>query len=200
MLIVDHPGSGEAVRLRGMPARPDIEVAATACVDYLAARRDVDPDRIGIIAQSLGGYYAPRAAAFEKRLKVCVVWGAIWDANAVLAETGGPAGPDAWRLLGDLPDEDAVRDRLSDFSLEEIIEHVECPLVVLHGEHDQQVPLWAAERTVERAVNAASTELRVFTAAEGGDQHCQFDLFSQATDFIADWLDAFFSRTPREEP
>lgn len=41
-------------------------------------------------------------------------------------------------------------------------------------------------------------ELRVFTAEEHGDQHCQFDLFTQATDFIADWLDSFFNpRLPR---
>lgn len=193
LLIVDHPGSGEAVRRRGMFARPDIEVAATACVDYLETRHDVDAGRIGIIAQSLGGYYAPRCAAFEQRLKVCVVWGAIWDVNAVLADTGGPADPDTWRLLGPLADEDAVRRRLADFSLEDVIEHVECPLLVLHGENDRQVPPWAAERTVERAVNAATTELRVFTAEEHGDQHCQFDQFTQATDFIADWLDRFFN-------
>lgn len=192
LLIVDHPGSGEAVRTRGMAARPDIEVAATACVDYLETRDDVDADRIGIIAQSLGGYYAPRCAAYEKRLKVCVVWGAIWDVNAVLADTGGPADPDAWRLLGPLADEDAVRRRLADFSLEDVIEHIECPLLVLHGENDRQVPLRAAERTVERAVNAVGTELRVFTAVEHGNQHCQFDLVTQATDFIADWLDRFF--------
>ena len=34
---------------------------------------------------SLGGYYAPRAAAFEKRIKACIAlggpfdWGATWD-------------------------------------------------------------------------------------------------------------------------
>lgn len=192
LLIVDHPGSGEAVRTRGLVARPDIETAATACVDHLEGRTGVDPARIGIIAQSMGGYYAPRAAAFEKRLAVCVVWGAIWDVNAVLADTGGPADPGSWLLLGRLPDAAAVHRRLADFTLEGVIEQVTCPLLVLHGEHDQQVPLWAAERTVERAVNAASRELRVFSAEEHGAQHCQFDLFTQATDFIADWLDQHF--------
>jgi len=72
MLIVDHPGSGGALRLRGLAAQPEIEVAASACVDYLADRADVDDASIGIMAQSLGGYYAPRAAAFEQRFVVCV--------------------------------------------------------------------------------------------------------------------------------
>ena len=88
----------------------------------------------------------------------------------------------------------AVRERSEAFSLEGLIDRLRCPLLVLHGENDRQVPLWAAERTVQRTVNAASTELRVFGPDEHGDEHCQGDLFTQATDFIADWLDRFFFR------
>jgi dipeptidyl aminopeptidase/acylaminoacyl peptidase len=193
VLIVDHPGSGEAVRKRGLYARPDIEKAASAAVDYLEGREEVDADRIGIIAQSFGGYYAPRSAAFEKRFKCCVVWGAMWDVNEAFFDGEVTHDPDEWLLLGRLPDADAVRDRLEAFSLEDSIEKVECALLVFHGENDRQVPLWTAERTVERAVNAASAELRVFTQAEGGAEHCELDLFTQATDYVADWLDLFFT-------
>ncbi len=79
LLIVDHPGVGEALRLRNMSGGLDTEVSAAAFVDYLQTRPDVDSQRIGVMANSLGGYYAPRAAAFEKRFKCCVAWGAIWD-------------------------------------------------------------------------------------------------------------------------
>jgi dipeptidyl aminopeptidase/acylaminoacyl peptidase len=82
-LIVDGPGTGEALRMRNLHLRPDYERPATAAVDYLATRSDVDPQRIGIMAISLGGYYAPRVAAFEKRLKACVAWGAIYDYHEV---------------------------------------------------------------------------------------------------------------------
>src|SRR5512132_2857076 len=40
---------------------------------------EVDPRRIGVMAISLGGYYAPRAAAFEQRFACCLAWGAQWD-------------------------------------------------------------------------------------------------------------------------
>lgn len=198
LLIVDHPGSGEALRVRKLYARHDIETAATAAVDYLESRPEVAAGQIGIVAQSMGGYYAPRAAAFEKRLKVCVVWGAIWDVLEVVTETGYPLVPENWRLLGPLPDSAAVRNRLREFTLEGVIEEVECPLLVFHGENDRQVPLWAAERTFERAVNATTRELRVFAAEEGGAEHCAVDLFSQATDYIHDWLAHFFA--PVEAP
>ena len=45
-------------------------------MDWLELRRDIDATRVGVIAMSLGGYYAPRAAAFEPRLACCVAWGA----------------------------------------------------------------------------------------------------------------------------
>ena len=82
VLIIDAPGTGEAIRFRGMPARFDSEVAGTAAVNYLETRSDVDRGRLAVMGISLGGYYAPRAAAFEPRFKACVSWGAIWDYHA----------------------------------------------------------------------------------------------------------------------
>jgi alpha-beta hydrolase superfamily lysophospholipase len=78
-LMVDHPGVGAALRLQGLPVNYDSERWASAAIDWLEKRDDVDPTRIGVVAMSLGGYYAPRAAAFEKRLAACVAWGARWD-------------------------------------------------------------------------------------------------------------------------
>src|SRR5207244_5733309 len=91
LLIVDHPGVGEALRLRHLHSGPDTEKPAAAAVDYLLTRPDVDPDRIGIVALSLGGYYAPRAAAFEKRFKCAVAWGAIFDFGVAFESRVGGA-------------------------------------------------------------------------------------------------------------
>ena len=74
--MLDQPGTGEALRLQGLTARIETEAWAGAAVDYLETRDDVDADRIGIVGWSLGGYYAPRAAAFEKRFALVVAWGA----------------------------------------------------------------------------------------------------------------------------
>jgi hypothetical protein len=78
-LIVDGPGNGESVRFRNQYLRHDTESYATAAYEWLAARPEIDPTRIGVMAISLGGYYAPRAAAFEKRFACCIAWGAQWD-------------------------------------------------------------------------------------------------------------------------
>ena len=78
-LIVDGPGNGESIRFRNLYLRHDTEHYATPVFDYLAARPEVDAKRIGVMAISLGGYYAPRAAAFEQRFACCIAWGAQWD-------------------------------------------------------------------------------------------------------------------------
>src|SRR6185312_5736463 len=76
-LAFDGPGQGEGEY--DFAIRGDYEVAVTAVVDYLMTRDDLDTARIGLWGVSLGGYYAPRAAAFEKRIKACLALGGPYD-------------------------------------------------------------------------------------------------------------------------
>lgn len=194
-LIVDTPGVGEMLRLRGVPSRYDYEVPAAACVDYLQTRPDVDANRIGIMAISLGGYYAPRAAAFEKRLKCCVAWGAQWDYHAVWERRrslrpDSPVSVPAFQLpwVMGTPDFESAMEKLKDFTLAGVMEKITCPLLIVHGENDRQVYLEDAQRAFAAATGTAVKELKVFTAEEGGDQHCQLDNRSLAIDYICDWI------------
>ena len=78
-LVVDNPGVGESLRMRGLHNGPEAEIPAKAAVDFLQSTPGIDRNRIGIMALSLGGYHAPRAAAFEPRFKCAVAWGANYD-------------------------------------------------------------------------------------------------------------------------
>src|SRR5260370_28496518 len=64
-LSFDGPGQGEAEY--DFAIRGDYEVAVAAVIDFIQKRRDLDSSRVGLWGVSLGGYYAPRAAAFEPR-------------------------------------------------------------------------------------------------------------------------------------
>ena len=70
VLAIDGPGQGEAEY--EIPICGDYERAATAVVDWIEGRKDLNAQKIGIWGVSLGGYYAPRAAAYEKRIKACI--------------------------------------------------------------------------------------------------------------------------------
>jgi dienelactone hydrolase len=193
VLVCDQPGSGEALRFHGLAGRLDTEGAAGACIDHLAARADVDPDRIGITGISMGGYYAPRAAAFEPRLAACAAWGAFHDLAGVLANlerTGAHSAPPfqgPWVFGASGPEARAAI--VSAMTLETAAGSISCPLLVLHGESDRQVPVEQAHRTIAAATNAAKRELRIVPAGEPGDQHCQVDLPSIAIDVIGDWFE-----------
>ena len=184
-LMVDPPGSGEALRLQGLTSRVDSEAWATACVDYLETRDDVDPTRIGLVGWSLGGYYAPRAAAFEKRLALVVAWGANHNWGAVqrrrLQREGERPVPHYWEhvlWVWGFPD-DTDLNEFVDFAdqvhLDGVVEQIDIPFLICHGENDRQIPLEYAHRSYDQAVNSPKRELRIFTPEEGGTEHIGLD-------------------------
>ena len=194
-LIVDGPGTGEAIRFRGLPLRHDYEVAGSACIDFLEQRADVDPKRIGIVAISLGGYYAPRCASMEPRFAACVAWGAIWDYHATWkrridahfsASMSVPGHHIMW-ILGVDTVEEALR-RLEPFRLDGVVQKMRCPFLLTHGEDDEQVPVRDAQALFD-AVGSADKTLRVFNNEEGGAQHCQRDYLTYGVATMWSWFE-----------
>jgi dienelactone hydrolase len=194
-LIMDGPGTGEAMRMRGHVLRHDYEVAGSACVDYLETRADVDPKRIGITAISLGGYYAPRCAAMEPRFAACVAWGAIWDYHDVWkrrieasfnASMSVPGHHITW-ILGVDTVEEALR-RLEPFRLDGVVQQMKCPFLVMHGADDEQVALADAYALYE-ACGSPDKSIRVFNSEEGGAQHCQRDYLTYGTATMWSWFE-----------
>jgi dienelactone hydrolase len=199
-LMVDCPGSGEALRLQNLTARIDTEAWATACVDHLQSRADVRRDRIGLAGWSLGGYYAPRAAAFDKRIALVVAWGANHDWGAVqrarLDREGERPVPHYWEhvlWVWGHDDLDTFIEFADGINLDGIVEQITVPFLICHGENDRQIPLRYAHRSYDQAVNSPERELRVFTAAEGGAEHIGLDHLPYVSTYIADWVTGTFS-------
>ena len=195
-LIVDHPGVGGAIRHLHLPAIKEAERPAAAALDWLERRADIDRDRIGIIAPSLGGYYAPRAAAFEHRLACCVAWGARWDNDGSHGRI--LRNPEAARSIADWVDHamwyygtdtiEGTAAAIAAMNLDHgVAERIRCPLLVAVGAHDRQVPIEQAHLTIARATASPRRDLRIFTEEEGGVEHCGVDNFSIQADAMADW-------------
>jgi dienelactone hydrolase len=195
-LVVDHPGVGEALRLRNLHNFPETEVPAAAAVDYLETRADVDPKRIGMMALSLGGYMAPRAAAFEPRFACCVAWGANYDWGAI--QRGRAANKEAslpvphyWDHVGWVFGKnslDEIMEMSYKLTLKGILDRIRCPILVVHGENDRQIGLEFARKTVDECVNSKKAELYVHTLAEGGAEHCSVDNVPLTREVICDWV------------
>jgi fermentation-respiration switch protein FrsA (DUF1100 family) len=194
-LFVDTPGSGEALRLGGLVAQIDTEVWAAACVDHLETRADIDAAQIGLVAWSLGGYYGPRAAAFEKRLALAVAWGANHDWGAVQRRRRDREGerpvPHYWDhvlWVWGQDDLESFFTMADGVCLDGVVEHITVPFLITHGEGDRQIPVTYAHRSYDQAVNSPKRELRIFTAEEGATEHIGLDNLPHVSAFTADWV------------
>lgn len=196
-LIVDGPGNGESVRFRNLPLIAETERYATAAYEFLAAREEIDPDRIGVMAISLGGYYAPRAASLEPRFACCVAWGAQWDYYDTwkrrfdLLDSGTVPSlsvpPEHLMWVFGVDSREAAMKKLEGFRLDGIVQKMRCPFLLTHGAGDEQIPLAVAEKCFA-AVGSQEKTLKVFTREEGGFHHCQVDNITIGTNFMWDWL------------
>lgn len=117
VLAFDGPGQGSVLVEQGVPMRADWENVVPAVVDWLLDRGTADPDRIGLIGWSLGGFLAPRAASGEHRLAAVIADANFFDLyESVLDRIPSPlragfaAGrPAVVKTVGALLDEVAQR-------------------------------------------------------------------------------------------
>jgi pimeloyl-ACP methyl ester carboxylesterase len=195
-LAIDGPGQGESLRLRNHHARYDYEAAGTPAYEFVAKRKDVDPKRVAIMAYSAGGYYAPRAAAFEPRYAACVAWGPHYDYHAVWQERWAAMKKDynsvassnfqlPW-VLG-TKDMESAMEKVKKFTLAGVAEKIKCPFLITWGTQDKLTPRSVAE-TLHAKVGSKDKTLKIFDEDEGGAEHCQVDNRQVGTDYICDWL------------
>jgi len=205
-LFVDQPGSGGALRLHRIPTLVEMERPVRACIDHLESRTDVDPKRIGVQGVSMGGYFAPRAASFEHRLACCAVLGAFHDFLDV-SRMAAQRGADYANAVSDMPGQlmwvsgkGNLKDALgvfAGFTLEGVAEGIRCPLLVVHGGRDRQIPRDHGQRTVDAARNATQRKLVLIDDAGGGAEHCGNDHLPRARAIVCDWVAATLGAIPR---
>jgi dienelactone hydrolase len=198
ILFIDQEGTGEAMRLHDIKKRVDAEKSVTPFIDALATRTEIDCNRIGVAGISNGGYDAPRAAAFEERLKCVACIGAFYNADDYMGRFDGGGGVRVTSGLSDLDDHmmkvtgadkvEAAYRRFALRNLSGVLDRLRVPLLVLHGENDRQVPLWHADRTVAEAVNSPRVNYKVFSLSEGSAEHCGIDNAGMHSNYLFDWV------------
>ena len=83
---------------------------------------------------------------------------------------------------------------MSGHSLYGLTERLTQDILLLAGEKDHYVPRTQYDWLCAHLPNARSVTTRLFTAAEGGEQHCQVGAHQLAVDEIVRWLDGLFDK------
>jgi pimeloyl-ACP methyl ester carboxylesterase len=146
---------------------------------------------------SLGGYYAPRAAAFEKRIKACAAWTGVWDYGLLWKRPWETQTKNIsvgffqlkW-IMGTKTMKEEL-ERVQQYKLEGVMQHLTQPLLMLHGEHDLAIPLEQAQAAFA-AAGSSDKQPRIFSLAEGGAEHVSLDEPDASRQLVADWFAQHF--------
>ncbi len=188
MLLVDTPGRGSSMYLKNIPTRPDYEVPGKACFDYLFSRPEIDPDRVGLMGISMAGYYAPRVAAFEDRIKCLISWSGCYSVLDDLYLFYEHLQPTCQRLLGGVTHEEAI-EKLAAFTMEGIAQNIKVPTIMTHGSDDRLMDVEGAKKLFAE-IGAEDKTLHIFDdPKEGGNVHCSHDCWVHQVPMLMDWLE-----------
>ena len=83
VLTFDGPGQPGTRHHQGLTFRPDWENVVGPVLDHALSLPEVDPDRIALLGNSMGGLLAPRAAAFDRRIAALIALDGVYDLGIV---------------------------------------------------------------------------------------------------------------------
>ena len=130
---IDLPGHGE--NYDGPRLRPDAEAVGVAALDVLAKHPAIDPERLGVMGGSIGGFFAQRTAAASARVKACLAYGSPFDLSYRMADTL-PGVIDCFSWVVGAQSLDEAAEAVKHFHLRDTLEKIECPVCLVHGTQD----------------------------------------------------------------
>ncbi|WP_433435797.1 alpha/beta hydrolase [Nonomuraea sp. CA-141351] len=216
VLTFEGPGQPSVVRGQGLRFRHDWEAVVTPVVDYCEKVPEIDASALGLLGLSFGGYLAPRAAAFEPRVRAVVTIDGLYDGyQSVL----GLLTPELRNLLyaGNADDfntairhamahNNALRwyieqalwsfrvaspyeffERARPYTLDGVTDKITCPVLVCSATTDHFNP-GQAEKLAEALGDRAT--LRPFTPEESAASHSHPGASVLMNGVVLDWLTA----------
>jgi hypothetical protein len=216
-MTFDGPGQNAALVRQGLAFRPDWEKVITPVVDFLAARADVDGERLALLGVSQAGYWVPRALAFEHRIAAAVADPGVIDVSTTAlrhlphlmmrlleAEDQEKFDRDMeWTLKISPSTRSLLALRMRPYGVDtpyeffsavrtyaltdQVIARITTPILITDPDHEQFWPGQSGE-LFDRLTGTKA--IIAFTQEEGADSHCEPAASGLRGERVFDWLDA----------
>lgn len=221
VLTYEGPGQGSALRHQNLTFTHEWEKPTSAVLDHFF-KTNPKPKKTVLLGISLGGYLAPRAAAFDPRFDGVVAFDVMYDFGEVAErqipsfirwlESKGYNG--TVNALVDVAmkfsprlrwgvengqwtmNTDSPADTMREFrkfTLKETASKIGQDVLILAGEKDHFVPVKQVEDFKKALTNARSVQAVIYEESSGGAEHCQLGASALWQADFFDWLKRFES-------
>jgi alpha-beta hydrolase superfamily lysophospholipase len=218
VLTYEGPGQGAVLREQGLIMQADWEKPNAAVLDAFLSNHP-KPQKIVLLGESLGGYLAPRAAAFDARIDGVVEYDIWYDGYAIatrhvpsfifwlhahghddVLESLARRNPDSgsrWAVANGqwvfgVHGMFNVLDAFKAYRIAPVAAQIKQDVLLLAGTEDHFVPIEQLELTKKALTAAHSVTAVTFDAASGGALHCQMGAPSLWQGVLFDWMTAKF--------
>lgn len=208
LILFDGPGQGAALRRSKLYMTHEWEKPTVAVLDYF------DLDDVTLVGISMGGYLAPRAAAFDQRIARVVAFDVFhfdqhggglqraiyrlfvrypalynWVAGIAMARSVSANHViSQWMYITGVSTPADWNELIEYYSLSDVAEQVRQDVLLMAGAEDHMIPLREYHRNLNGLTNARSVTGRIFTRDEQAQNHCQIGNLRLALDVILEWI------------
>ena len=150
VLALDGPGQYESPVLDIYFSMPAWIATGPAAVNWLMARAEVDPDRIGLAGNSFGSFFGTIAAAHEPRIRSVAVSAVCHEPGFhTIFEEASPTFKMRFMYMSGITDESRFDELSQSMTWEGHAEKIRVPYLCVAGEFDELSPLEHTERLMK---------------------------------------------------
>jgi dipeptidyl aminopeptidase/acylaminoacyl peptidase len=140
VFTMDGPGQGRS-NMRGIRLTADnYERAASAVLDALVQRPEIDADKVVVYGGGYGGYWAMRFAAHDHRIAAAATKSSYTD-NYYMLNEDSPRYAQLFAFLTQSTTEEEMATVMDEMTLDETVGEIACPTLMVTGEYDHRDPI-----------------------------------------------------------
>ncbi len=176
VLRIDLPGHGESK----YPFTPDVENTIKATIDYIYSRNDLNSERICVAGISLGGHTALKSGD-DERISTIIDIAGFYGISSEEAKKINAILKRMMLAVTGMSEKEFMKSS-EKMTLSGVIKKIKCPVLIIHGEKDNTVPVIQAQKIYDEL----ECEKQIHIIPDAG--HTFIGKMDEVAKLAIDWL------------